>query len=465
MKKIQHFFLFFLIFLLTLVLTSCSDSALNNTGGAADAPAGGFDEGYGSGGSFDSSSKGDYVAGGSASVPEYDADMPSPSEPGGDESEGVGDVDIPKDDVTTEIPPVIQGPVAGQITSSAWSDHKNYDFWTNLFKSDQQNNKGLFSNYFTKLNDFNQSLNTQKMVTVKITDNSIPTVNTTVTIKNDNYSFKAKTNVKGIAYLFLPTDPTFPYTIEYNNESYELTEYSSEIIELSTTMPQEKPSTFSLDLMFVIDTTGSMGDELSYLKEEIKDVIERIDANNQTIRLSLLFYRDEGDQYVTRFFDFTTDIDEQFKNINDQRASGGGDFEEAVDVALDLAVNQASWDKNSNKILIHVLDAPPHSTKQNLNLFADSILKAAEQGIRIIPVASSGIDKWTEYLLRTEALITGGTYTYITNHSGIGGNHIDATVGEVVVEYLNDMLVRLINEYYTGVETTPIPYNQTQQKQ
>ena len=207
-----------------------------------------------------------------------------------------------------------------------------------------------------------------------------------------------------------------------------------------------------------------MGDELSYLKEEIKNLIERIETNNQAIRLSLLFYRDEGDQYVTKFFDFTTNIDEQFDNINNQRASGGGDFEEAVDVALNLAVNQASWGEYSNKILIHVLDAPPHSTKQNLDLFADSVLKAASKGIRIIPVASSGINKWTEFLLRTEALITGGTYTYITNHSGIGGNHIDATVGDVVVEYLNDMLVRLINEYYTGVETTPIPYNQAQKQ-
>ena len=213
--------------------------------------------------------------------------------------------------------------------------------------------------------------------------------------------------------------------------------------------------------MFVVDTTGSMGDELNYLKEEIKDVIERIDTD-QKIRLSLLFYRDEGDQYVTNFFDFTTNINEQINNINLQKSSGGGDFEEAVDVALNLGITQGSWNDYSNKILIHVLDAPPHSTKQNLNLFANSLLTAAQKGIRIIPVASSGINKWTEFLLRTEALITGGTYTYITNHSGIGGDHIDATVGTVIVEYLNDMLVRLINEYYTGIETTPIPYDQVQ---
>ena len=440
MKKIQHFFLFFLIFLLSIALASCTSSNLKDYAG------GSSPEGYAPDADFDSSFKGDFGTG----------DSYAPTEP--DFSEDASDEKIP-DEEQNEVPK----PLAGQITSSAWSDHKNYDFWTNLFKSDQENNKGLFSDFFTTLNSYNNSINTQKMIKVKITNNTIPAINTEVIIKNDNYSFKALTNVNGIAYLFLPVEPVFPYIIEYNNESYKLEEYSSETIELTTSTSPQEISNYNLDLMFVVDTTGSMGDELNYLKEEIKDVIERIDTD-QKIRLSLLFYRDEGDQYVTNFFDFTTNINEQINNINLQKSSGGGDFEEAVDVALNLGITQGSWNDYSNKILIHVLDAPPHSTKQNLNLFANSLLTAAQKGIRIIPVASSGINKWTEFLLRTEALITGGTYTYITNHSGIGGDHIDATVGTVIVEYLNDMLVRLINEYYTGIETTPIPYDQVQNK-
>ena len=448
MRKIR---LFYFIFITLLLLTSCTsslknDKAPNNSDGESSyAPK---DDYYG--GIFDSESSDSIKPGAPGESPEMpDYDIAEPIVPDGDE-------DYPVDK------PQTQGPAAGQITASAWSDHKNYDFWNNLFKSDQENNPGLFNDYFTKLNIYNTTINTQKMITVKITDNNTPAVNLPVSIKNSNYQFNALTNVSGIAYLFLPNDSSFPYTIEYNDNSYELKEYTTNTIELSTTLPATEIAINYLDLMFVIDTTGSMGDELSYLKSEIKDVIERIDTNKNNIRLSLLFYRDEGDQYVTRFFDFTTDINSQLNNINNQKANGGGDFEEAVDVALNLATTQASWSEHSNKILIHVLDAPPHSTKQNINLFANSILTAAEKGIRIIPVASSGIDKWTEFLLRTEALITGGTYTYITNHSGIGGDHIDATVGSVVVEYLNDMLVRLINEYYTGIETKPIPYNQKQ---
>ena len=178
------------------------------------------------------------------------------------------------------------------------------------------------------------------------------------------------------------------------------------------------------------------------------------------VRLALLFYRDFGDEYVTRYFDFSTNIEEQKKNLAAQNALGGGDWEEAVDVALEEAVTKKWSEQNTTKLLFHVLDAPPHYEKDIMTRYANAIQVASSKGIRMIPVASSGIDKYTEYLLRNEAMMTGGTYTYITNHSGIGDEHIEATVGETVVEYLNMMLIRIISEYYTGIEQEKVPYYQ-----
>ena len=371
----------------------------------------------------------------------------------------VGDYYSPTSSESNSYKDTQQTPAPGQITASAWSDIKNYDFWLELFNQNSENQENSFNNYFTILNRFTTTLNTQKMITVNITSDTQPINNYPVSIKNYNYSFNTKTDVFGNAYLFIPNDSEFPYTITYGTNTFEITSYSKETINLNITSSIENDN--ALDLMFVIDTTGSMGDEISYLKEEIKNVIERIEVEKENIRLGLLFYRYEGDTYITKLSDFTTDISKQINFISNQRASGGGDTPEAVDQALSEAINKASWSNNNNtKILVHVLDAPPHSTKTNLDLYAKSILTAAEKGIKIIPVASSGIDKWTEYLLRSEALITGGTYTYITNDSGIGNNHIDATVGDTIVEYLNDMLVRLINEYHTGIIREPIPYNQ-----
>ncbi len=70
------------------------------------------------------------------------------------------------------------------------------------------------------------------------------------------------------------------------------------------------------------------------------------------------------------------------------------------------------------------------------------IKKAAEKGIKIIPVSASGVNKDTEFLFRFFAVATNGTYVFITNNSGIGGDHIEATVGDYEVELLNDLMVR-----------------------
>ncbi len=90
-----------------------------------------------------------------------------------------------------------------------------------------------------------------------------------------------------------------------------------------------------------------------------------------------------------------------------------------------------------------------------------SYLSTMDLGSRnMIPVASSGIDKQTEYLFRNEALLTGGTYVFLTDDSGIGNEHLAPSIGEFMVEYLNDLLVRVINEYHTGMDIEPEPYDQ-----
>ena len=64
--------------------------------------------------------------------------------------------------------------------------------------------------------------------------------------------------------------------------------------------------------MFIVDATGSMGDELEFLKTELLDVIQRVqnDNNNSTIRLGSVFYRDEGDDYTVKNFSLTENINE-----------------------------------------------------------------------------------------------------------------------------------------------------------
>lgn len=206
----------------------------------------------------------------------------------------------------------------------------------------------------------------------------------------------------------------------------------------------------NIDVCFVVDATGSMGDEISYLQAELQDVISRTKSNLEDIdiRLSSVFYRDKGDEYVTREHDFDHNINDGIKFIKRQSAGGGGDYPEAVIPALDVAINKLDWSsKAASRILFLILDAPPHHDSTKLKKLHSLISEAAEKGIRIIPIASSGIDKSTEYLLRSIALSTNGTYTFLTDHSGVGNPHIDPTTDTYEVELLNDLLERLIHQF------------------
>ena len=117
---------------------------------------------------------------------------------------------------------------------------------------------------------------------------------------------------------------------------------------------------------------------------------------------------------------------------------------------MEEAVNKDWTLKNSTNILVHFADAPCRD--EEITDWYNASLELNKKGIRTISVASSGINKKTEYLMRSMTLITNGTYVYLTNDSRIGDEHMDATIEfDFVVEYLDECLVRLINGYHTGV--------------
>jgi hypothetical protein len=207
---------------------------------------------------------------------------------------------------------------------------------------------------------------------------------------------------------------------------------------------------FEVDIAFVVDATGSMSDELNFLKAELNDVIYQSKLIDQRLnfRFANVFYRDHGDAYLTRTQQFSRILSESITFITDQHAGGGGDYEEAVEVALDTAIHQLSWNPTARaRIIFLILDAPPHNTPQIQVKLQQLMRDAADKGIRIVPLVASGINKSGEYLMRTLALATNGTYAFLTNHSGIGNTKIEPSTDSYEVELLNDLLIRIIGNY------------------
>jgi hypothetical protein len=204
----------------------------------------------------------------------------------------------------------------------------------------------------------------------------------------------------------------------------------------------------TVDIAFVVDATGSMGDEIEYLKLELEDVLNQTFGHysNLDLNAGAVFYRDKGDAYLTKHTDFNTDLLKTLNFIKLQKADGGGDAPEAVNDAMRTALDSLHWSQDARaRILFLVLDAPPHSNAvEEMYLLTQ---KAAAMGIRIVPIVCSGADKSTEFLMRSMALLTNGTYLFLSdNNAGVGGTHLKPTTDVYAVELLNNLLPRIIQQ-------------------
>lgn len=211
----------------------------------------------------------------------------------------------------------------------------------------------------------------------------------------------------------------------------------------------------ALDLMFVIDTTGSMGDELRYIKSELKGIINRVKQIHPetSIRYGLVVYRDTGDQYVVRSYSFQNSLAKMETLLAKQNAAGGGDYPEALDAAVEKAV-RANWGTgNRARLMFLIADAPPHSRNVGKALQAAKI--AHQKGIRIYPVGASGVADEAEFVMRNMAIISNGRYQFLTDDSGVGNSHQEPHVACYVVTRLNQLITRTISSELSGRRVEP----------
>jgi len=204
-----------------------------------------------------------------------------------------------------------------------------------------------------------------------------------------------------------------------------------------------------VDVAFVVDATGSMGDELNYLKSELDDVIQKAIARNSSLefRTAAVVYRDHGDEYLTRFQDFEKGSAAR-SFLSAQAAGGGGDFPEAVDEALEVALRRLSWNPEARtRILFIALDAPPHQDELVKIRMQTLTAEAAARGIRIVTLACSGMDASAEFLMRSIALATNGTYTSLTDDSKVGGSHRAPVAASLNVQKLNALLADILYRF------------------
>lgn len=344
---------------------------------------------------------------------------------------------------------------AGKLTAGEINDYSKWNLWNDLTKDE-------FKKYSAIWN-----LNPKYRYTVVVKNESqMPIYGAKVQLlKNNEVIWSSVSDNSGKAELWNnpfyddATNSDLNIRIIKDNQS----ELIKKPIEISqglniVTINSDCQKATSIDIAFLIDATGSMGDEISYLKADLDNIIRSIQDSipDKTINLGISHYRDYGEEYLIKSSNLSSDINKSLKFLSEANADNGGDYPEAVEVGLYEVINNFNWNENSiAKVVFLILDAPPHNNSNIIDSLQRVISLASKKGIRIIPLTCSGIEKDTEFLMRSLALLTNGTYTFLTDHSGIGNPHIEPSTDKYEVETLNNLIKRLIVQYSYQPDCNP----------
>ncbi len=180
---------------------------------------------------------------------------------------------------------------------------------------------------------------------------------------------------------------------------------------------------FSLEMVFVLDTTGSMGGLLEGAKQRIWGIVNEVmqSASHPSVRAGLVAYRDRGDQYVTKVLPLTTDLDQVYSTLMSYRAEGGGDSPENVRRALADGVHSAGWSQRTQgiaQIIFLVGDAPPHEDYQDEPSTATTTAEAVKAGM-IVNTIQCGNMPGTQNVWQAIAQQGEGQYFAIAQDGGV----------------------------------------------
>ncbi|HEY3354929.1 MAG TPA: vWA domain-containing protein [Polyangia bacterium] len=186
-------------------------------------------------------------------------------------------------------------------------------------------------------------------------------------------------------------------------------------------LPAEAHGRPRIDVVFALDTTGSMEGLIAGAKAKIWSIASQIAAGKPTpdLRIGLIAYRDRGDEYVTRQFPLSRNMDDVYANLMSFSASAGGDRPEDVISALDGALGGMAWDRSKQalRLVFLVGDSPAHEDYRDQPTLADVMRRASAAGI-IINTIRCGDAADTEQMWRRVSRGTGGAYASVAQSGG-----------------------------------------------
>lgn len=176
-------------------------------------------------------------------------------------------------------------------------------------------------------------------------------------------------------------------------------------------LARKHPGKSKIELVFVLDTTGSMSGLIKAAKDKIWSIANTMATAKPApeIKIGIVGYRDRGDTYITTITEMTEDLDQVYKKLMDFRANGGGDTPESVNQALYDAVQKNNWsgDKKTYKVIFLVGDAPPHMDYFMDVKYQQTCIEASKKGIIINTIQCGNLSGTKEIWMEIAALTNG----------------------------------------------------------
>lgn len=246
--------------------------------------------------------------------------------------------------------------------------------------------------------------------------------------------------------------------------SFPMIDQDDGAIDLKLQAERRPIGTRTVDVAFVLDTTGSMAEEIAAVKATIQKVATSLSSDQVTVRIGLVEYKDRSDPFVTRVFPFSGDLPAFARRVSQISAGGGGDTPEDMNAGLHTALTQLDWsDKSVARLAFVIADAPPHLDYDGPD-YAKDMKTAAHKGVQLFTVAASGMDQLGQVVFRQMAQFTGGTNMFVLRGgagpqstgggdpaSSCGGTHTNYSSGK-----LDELIVQKIRRELRAIDADPM---------
>lgn len=237
------------------------------------------------------------------------------------------------------------------------------------------------------------------------------------------------------------------------------------VVRLDLDKKRNLPKKATIDVAFVLDTTGSMSEEIRAVKSTIRRVSQLLAKEGVNVRVGLVEYKDRSDDFVTKTYQMSTDLEGFARKVSAISATGGGDNPEDLEAGLHTALTKLNWKKSSvARVAFVIADAPPHLDYQQSVSYVTSTKRAAREGIQLFTIAASGMDDVGQVVWRQMAQYTGGTNMFVLRggagpqstgggdpKSSCGGTHSNYSSGN-----LDELIARKIRTEIRALDQNPL---------